>query len=180
MQNLFGHHTDAISLLREDHVHAKDLFNQFEEAESTAEKQEICAKVINALKIHTAIEEEIFYPAIREFVGKEIATEADEEHHVAKMLIAELEMMAAENEHFDAKFRVLAENVRHHIKEEEGQMFPKVKAADLNLEDLGTRMRARKSELQQSGVDTFAEEEVAAMHPNADSPANASRTHWAG
>ena len=81
----------------------------------------IVREALTELKVHAAIEEEIFYPAVRKPVGKEIMNEADEEHHVAKLLIAELDVMDGSESHFDAKFHVLAENVRHHIKEEEGR-----------------------------------------------------------
>ena len=87
----------------------------------------IAATAIEELKVHAAIEEELFYPAVRQQIDDEdgIIPEADEEHHVAKLLIAELEKMTGDEEHWEAKFMVLGESVRHHIKEEEGRCFPK-------------------------------------------------------
>src|SRR6185503_2552631 len=108
----------AIAILLKDHDTVKDLFDKFEKAKSAAEKEKIIATALTELKIHAVIEEEIFYPAVRSHVGKDIMNEADEEHHVARILIAELDRDGRANDHRDAKFTVLAENVRHHIKEE--------------------------------------------------------------
>src|SRR5690242_19513706 len=107
----------AIAILKKDHDKVKDLFDKFEKAESTAEKDKIIAEAVQELKIHAVIEEEIFYPTVRAHVGAKLMNEADEEHHVARVLIAELEMSGRANDHRDAKFTVLAESVRHHIKE---------------------------------------------------------------
>src|SRR4051794_22977651 len=108
----------AVSLLKEDHTRVKELFDQFGAAKGRAAKVKIARRAITELKVHAAIEEEIFYPAVRKPIGKQIMNEADEEHHVAKLLIAELDVMDGSESHFDAKFKVLAENVRHHIEEE--------------------------------------------------------------
>jgi hemerythrin superfamily protein len=113
----------AVSLLKEDHDRVKGLFDQFQAAKSRAAKVKIVRAALTELKVHAAIEEELFYPAVRKPIGKEIMNEADEEHHVAKLLIAELDVMDGSESHFDAKFHVLAENVRHHIKEEEDEML---------------------------------------------------------
>jgi hypothetical protein len=119
----------AVSLLKDDHDRVKALFDDFEAAKSRPAKLKIVRAALTELKVHAAIEEELFYPAVRKPIGKEIMNEADEEHHVAKLLIAELDGMDGSESHFDAKFTVLAENVRHHIKEEEDEMLPKAKAA---------------------------------------------------
>src|SRR5690242_4112068 len=84
-------------------------------------------EAVTDLKIHAVIEEELFYPTVRQHVGKDLMNEADEEHHVARVLIAELDAAGRENDHRDAKFKVLAVSVRHHIKEEENQVLPKAK-----------------------------------------------------
>jgi hypothetical protein len=144
--------TNAISLLKADHVEVKDLFDQFEESEDESEKYEIAQQAIKELKVHSTIEEEIFYPAALEALQSEdedteIMEESEEEHRVAKTLIEELSHLRPGHEHFEAKFIVLAENVRHHIKEEEGEMFKCVKETDLDLEALGEQMKARKEEL---------------------------------
>ncbi|HLK22054.1 MAG TPA: hemerythrin domain-containing protein [Bryobacteraceae bacterium] len=143
---------DAIDLLKNDHDSIKDLFDRFKKAVDRRAKAKIATQALNALKIHTALEEEIFYPAVRQRVGKQIMVEADEEHHIANVLIAELEAMDGRGDHFDAKFNVLAENVLHHIKEEEREMLPKAQELDLNFVKLGQRMLARKEELLVAGL----------------------------
>lgn len=146
----------AIELLKQDHAKVKELFERFEKTEDDAEKGEIVREAITELKIHAAIEEEIFYPALREVAEEDIMDEADEEHHVVKLLIAELEEMEPGDDHFDAKFTVLAENVRHHIKEEESEIFPKAKEA--GADEMGEEMLARKQELQEElGEDEASE-----------------------
>jgi len=144
--------TDAIELLKRDHAIVKDLFEEFENASSRQSKRKIAAQALRELKIHTALEEDIFYPAVRRHVGKDIMNEADEEHHVAKLLVAELEDLDGCGDHYDAKFTVLAENVRHHIKEEEGEMLPKAKALDIDFQKLGRQMLRRKEQLLSKGV----------------------------
>src|SRR4051812_18089518 len=106
----------AAAILKDDHERVRGLFDQFEAAKGRAAKGKIVRRALAELKVHAAIEEELFYPAVRKAVGKEVMNEADEEHHVAKLLIAELDRMDGSESHFDAKFLVLAENVRHHIK----------------------------------------------------------------
>jgi hemerythrin superfamily protein len=97
----------AIAMLKKDHDTVKGLFDDFEKAETRVSKDKIITQAISALKIHAVLEEEIFYPAVREHVGQKLMNEADEEHHVAKVLIAELDGKA-NNDHRDAKFTVLA------------------------------------------------------------------------
>lgn len=142
---------DAIDLLKNDHDSIKDLFDRFKKAVDRRAKAKIASQTLNALKIHTALEEEIFYPAVRARLGKDIMNEADEEHHVADILIAELDAMDGHCDHFDAKFNVLAENVLHHIQEEESEMLPKAQELQLNFVKLGQRMLARKEELLVAG-----------------------------
>ena len=126
----------AIAILKKDHDTVKELFEKFEKTESSAEKEKIIVKAVEELKIHAAIEDAIFYPTVRKHVGKDLMNEADEEHHVARVLIAELDANAAPD-HRHAKFTVLAESVRHHIKEEETEMLPKAKELDIDFEALG-------------------------------------------
>src|ERR1051326_7920283 len=128
---------DAVTLLKNDHDLVKDLFEDFEDSDNVREKVQIARKAINELKIHDAIEEEIFYPQVRRAIEeKELMNEADEEHHLVRIAIAELDQMDDSDERFEAKFTVLAEMVRHHIKEEESEMLPKPKKTDLDLEAL--------------------------------------------
>src|SRR4029434_9521529 len=127
-----------------------------------------------ALKVHATIEEELFYPAVRQNIEDEegIMDEADEEHHVAKVLIAELEKMTGDEDHWEAKFKVLAESVRHHIKEEEGKVFKEAKKSDIDLDILGSQMAHLKQHLMQDGVPEDAETKmVAKCGLRGDSPA---------
>ena len=168
--------TDAIELLKRDHAIVKDLFDEFENARSRQSKKKIAAQVLQELKIHAALEEEIFYPAVRKHVGKDIMNEADEEHHVAKLLVAELEDLDGRGDHYDAKFTVLAENVRHHIKEEENEMLPKAGKAKLDFEALAEKMTRRKEKLLEGGVPPAGEERmVKASRGRGDSPARAAK-----
>src|SRR3954452_3047655 len=137
----------AGSLLKEDHKKVKQLLDDFESAKSKPSRKKIVREALTELKVHAAIEEELFYPAVRKAIGKEIMNEADEEHHVAKLLIAELDRMDGSESHFDAKFQVLAENVRHHIEEEENEMLPKAEGAKLNFAALAEKMTRRKERL---------------------------------
>lgn len=166
----------AVALLKEDHDKVQRLFDQFEATESRPEKKKIVREALIELKVHAAIEEEVFYPAVRKAIGKEIMNEADEEHHVAKLLIAELDTMKGAESHFDAKFVVLAENVRHHIKEEENEMLPKAKSVKLDFEALAEKMRLRKEYLLANGVPPAGEEKmVKASRGKGDSPAQAAK-----
>ena len=138
---------DAIDLLKADHDSVKELFDRFKKAGNRRSKVKIASQAITELKIHAVLEEEIFYPAVRRRVGKHVMNEAGEEHHVAKLLIAELEKMDGRSVHFDAKFNVLAENVRHHIKREESEMLPKVQHLAVDFVKLGQHMLRRKQQL---------------------------------
>jgi hypothetical protein len=166
----------AISILMKDHDTVKELFDRFEKSESAAEKEKIIAEALTELKIHAVIEEEIFYPAVRKHVGKDLMNEADEEHHVARVLIAELDRDGRGNDHRDAKFTVLAESVRHHIKEEESEMLPKAKALEVDFEALGQQMMERKKQLKRDGIPSDAEHAmVAGAKGSGDTPAAAGR-----
>ncbi len=142
--------TDAIALLKQDHREVEQLFKRFEKAGSAAHKEKgrLVASMIEALSRHAAIEEMVFYPAVRREVPRQESTvlEALEEHHVAKWLLSELEGLDPSAERFDAKATVLIESVRHHVKEEEGELFPKVRAkiARRELLELGDELRAAK------------------------------------
>jgi len=140
----------ALELLKEDHDRVKKSFKEFEkmDREDTATMEELVRAVCEDLKVHAALEEEIFYPAVRAAIEDEdIMNEAQVEHDTAKMLIEQLENMGPEDPNFHATFTVLGEYVKHHVKEEEDEMFPQAKKADLDLEELGEQMRQRKEEL---------------------------------
>ena len=164
----------AIAILKKDHDTVKALFDESEKAETPGRKTKIIAQALTELKVHAVLEEEIFYPAVRARVGKDVMNEADEEHHVAKVLIAERDTIDAKNDHRNAKFTVLAESVRHHIREEENEMLPKAKELKIDFEAIGRRMLARKKELLRDGIPTDAEHAmVAKSRGRADSPAAA-------
>ena len=168
---------DAIAILKQDHKKVKDLFSEYEETESKSKKEKIIAEALEELKIHAVLEEEIFYPAVRKGVGADMMNEADEEHHVAKLLIAELEEGDKDSDHRDAKFMVLAENVRHHIKEEENEMMTKAKKLDLDFKALGQEIADRKQELKDDGIPPDAEHALmAGAKGKVDSSAAAART----
>lgn len=139
---------DAIEMLREDHRKVKALFDEFERTDEAEAKEGIVETTLHELEIHAALEEEIFYPAAEEQVDeKESIDEAREEHHIVKLLIGELKKMNADDERYDAKYTVLAESVKHHIEEEESELFPKLEGK-LDTEGIGEQMEARKLELQ--------------------------------
>ena len=122
---------DAITLLRDDHKTVERLFKRFEKAGDRAhvEKRQIVDRIIEELRVHAAIEEQVFYPVARATVPdtEDIALESLEEHHIVKWVLAELADLDPSDERFDAKVTVLIENVRHHVDEEEGEFFPKVR-----------------------------------------------------
>ena len=136
---------DAIALLKADHREVEDLFSQFEKARSR--KLELAREICNALKVHTQIEEEIFYPAVKPKIDEEMVNEAIVEHVAAKDLIAEIEAMDGSEELFEAKMKVLQEQIEHHVEEEEKEMFKEVRDTRLDLKELGTQMATRKEEL---------------------------------
>jgi hemerythrin-like domain-containing protein len=139
---------NAIEMLRDDHRKVKQLFDEFEHAEESQAREQIVENTVRQLEVHAALEEEIFYPAAEKQIDqKESIDEAREEHHVVKLLIGELKRMSAEEERYDAKYKVLSESVKHHIEEEESELFPKLEGK-LDAEELGTEMETRKQELQ--------------------------------
>lgn len=172
LESLKGNKDDAISILKSDHQKVKGLFEQFENTDSRREKKKIAAEAIMDLKIHAEIEEKIFYPAVRkELDDEDIMYEADEEHHVAKLLIGELDHMDGTEEHWEAKFMVLAENIRHHIKEEEGEMMPKARKHEIDFNALGQELLAAKQQLKKNGVPESDEGKLMARGVKANSPA---------
>jgi hypothetical protein len=141
---------EATEMLREDHQKVKALFEEFEQAEEDDEKLRIVRTALTELEIHATLEEDIFYPAVRAHIENDsLMDEALEEHHVAKLLMGELQDMEPGDEHFDAKFKVLAESVKHHIEEEESEILPKAEEMELDQERLAEEMTERKQELQE-------------------------------
>ncbi len=147
----------ATQLLKKDHDNVKQLFQRFDKASDRADetKQKLVEEIERELEAHTTIEEEIFYPAVQDEApsAKDVVQEAYEEHNVAKSLLRELGSMASDDDQYDAKVKVLQENVEHHIQEEEGEMFPKAEQlGDERLKELGSEMMARKEALGQPAL----------------------------
>ena len=144
---------DAIKLLINDHKEVEALFKQYDklvEGESGGEeKQALAEQICTMLTVHATVEEELFYPAAREVLGEDedLVDEADIEHASAKGLIAQIQSSSPDEEHYDAKVKVLGEYINHHVQEEEGEMFPKVKKEGLDSRTLGIDMAARKDQL---------------------------------
>ena len=138
---------DAITLLRTDHKNVQDMFDQFEKTRSGDRKKALAEKICNELTVHAQIEEEIFYPAAREAIReKDLIAEATVEHQSAKDLIAQIEAGGAD-EMWEAKVKVLGEYIKHHVKEEQNELFPQVKKSRLDTKALGEQLQARKMEL---------------------------------
>ncbi len=137
----------ALGLLMDDHRAVKKLFKQFEATQATAEKRAIATETCQKLSVHAQIEEEIFYPALRDVSEKldDMLDEAKVEHGVAKALIAKIE--AGETDMLDANYKVLTEYVGHHVEEEESELFPAVIKAKIDLRDVAAQLEARKAEL---------------------------------
>ncbi|MDT8759965.1 hemerythrin domain-containing protein [Sphingomonas psychrotolerans] len=141
---------DAIALLKADHREVEDLFEQFEKASGASRKQKIANQICLELTVHTRIEEEIFYPACEGKIEEDLIKEAYVEHDGAKVLIAEIEAGSPDDEYYDAKVKVLSEQIEHHVEEEEKRMegmFSQARKAGLDMDALGEEMRARKEAL---------------------------------
>jgi DUF438 domain-containing protein len=145
---------DAIKMLMQDHKDVKERFKEYEklvksEAEGD-EKQALAGQICDMLKMHTQLEEEHFYPAAREVLAEgDMLDEAEVEHASAKDLIAQIEGGSPSDDLYDAKVKVLGEYIDHHVKEEEKEMFPKIRKTGLDLRALGEAMQLRKEELQE-------------------------------
>ena len=139
----------AVTLLKKDHREVEGWFDEYEQLEAENEKLALFNKIALALKVHTTIEEEIFYPEERGEVEDDMLDEAYVEHDGAKKLIAEIEAMKPADEYYDAKVKVLGEYIKHHVKEEEqpGGIFAQAKRGDEDLDAMGERLKARKAEL---------------------------------
>ena len=145
----------AIDLLKTQHKEVKALFKKIEKTEDSRQRRQLMEEISTALEGHTTIEEEMFYPAVRELETKkaeEMIDEAFEEHHVVKLVLRELPEVDPEDERFHAKMTVLSELVEHHVKEEEDEMFKLAKKiGEDELEDLGTRMEERFEQIRGQG-----------------------------
>jgi hypothetical protein len=143
---------DAITLLREDHRKVEDLFKQFEKATGDGRKERLAREICLELSVHTALEEEIFYPACEGVVEEDLLKESFVEHDAAKVLIAEIEAGEPSDDFYDSKVKVLKEEIEHHVEEEEQPkkgLFAQAREGDLEFRAMGERMAARKAELTQ-------------------------------
>jgi hemerythrin superfamily protein len=141
---------DAIALLKDDHRTVEKLFEDFEKAKGDGRKEKLAKQICLELTVHTELEEKIFYPACEGVVEEDLIKESYVEHDAAKLLIAEIEAANGESdEYFDAKVKVLSEEIEHHVEEEEqaGGFFSQAKKGDIDLDALGEQMAARKKEL---------------------------------
>ena len=147
---------DALTLLRDDHQAVSKLFDEYERRKnrlSDDQKQQLSGEICGMLKVHAQIEEELFYSALRQSnradAAADLLNEADVEHASVKELIAQLEAEGPQSELFDAKVKVLGEYVKHHVKEEQGEIFSLARKAKLDLQALGAQLAERKQQLMQ-------------------------------
>ncbi|MEO6360595.1 MAG: hemerythrin domain-containing protein [Sphingomicrobium sp.] len=141
---------DAVALLKKDHREVEELFAQYEKASGDGRKEKIAKQICLELTVHAKIEEEIFYPACEGKIEEDLLKEAYVEHDGAKVLMAEIEAGGPGDEYYDAKVKVLQEQIEHHVEEEEKRMegmFAQAKKAGLDMDALGEQMAARKAEL---------------------------------
>ena len=148
---------NALKLLKKDHDEVDALFKQYDSGKDDmkpAQKQKLAAQICEMLTVHATIEEEIFYPAIRNLDEdtKDLVAEAAVEHQSLKDIIGRLEAAPTSDPLYDAGVKVLAEYVKHHVKEEENELFPKVRSSELDLEALGERLMERKQELEEQAA----------------------------
>jgi hemerythrin superfamily protein len=142
--------SDALRLLKADHDEVATMFEEYEDSDDDGEKEELTQRICAALTVHAQIEEEIFYPAAREVLEGdelELVNEADVEHATVKALVSQIEASDVTDDHFDATVKVLGEYVKHHVREEESELFPRLEARELDRETVGNVLAARKADL---------------------------------
>ena len=143
---------DAVAMLRDDHDRVRQMFDRFERTRGEAQRERLATAICDELTLHTQLEEQLFYPAAREAIDDDdLMNEADVEHASAKDLIDQIRSSSASDPRYDALVKVLGEYVKHHIEEEERQMFKQARAAELDLRSLGDEMRDRKEKLKGGG-----------------------------
>ena len=141
---------DAIALLKADHRKVEELFEKFEAAKGKSQKEQLARQICTELTVHTIIEEEIFYPACKGKTEEDLLAESYVEHDGAKVLIAQIEAGGPDEEFYDAKVKVLSEQIQHHVKEEEKPaegLFAQARKAGLDMDALGVQLAARKEDL---------------------------------
>ena len=143
---------NATQMIRQDHKKVEGLFKKFEQTKAAQAKRRLAETAMAELEVHAALEEEIFYPAVKKEVDDgSMVQEALQEHQTVKQLISELKGMEEADEEFESQFSQLVENVQHHVEEEENEMLPKVEESELDLNSLGQQMSQRKQEMQNGG-----------------------------
>ncbi len=139
---------DAVALLKADHAKVSAMFDKYDHSRLASAKKKLAGQICGDLTVHMAIEEKIFYPAVRQAIGEEdLMDEATVEHAGAKKLIAEIQAAEPDDALYDAKVTVLSEYIKHHVKEEHTDMFPKARRSGVDLKELGARLAERKREL---------------------------------
>lgn len=169
---------NATQMIRQDHKKVEGLFKKFEQTQGSQAKRRLAENAMAELEVHAALEEEIFYPAVKKEVddGSSMVQEAIEEHQTVKQLISELKGMQEANEEFESQFSQLMENVQHHVEEEESEMLPKVEESQLDLNSLGQQMAQRKQQMQNRGRATKKASNAAASRKSATSKSSARKT----
>ena len=168
--------TNAVELLKSDHAKVKQLFAQFEAAgEDEKRKGDIFKQIAQELKVHTTIEEEVFYPAVKK-MDSDMALEAEEEHNIVDWIIAQMKKLSPGDENYDAKFTTLKENVEHHIEEEEKEMFPEAEEKlGKQIDALGKKMLERKEALTRRTVSSSSRSAAAKPAPRSRAKAAAGK-----
>jgi hemerythrin superfamily protein len=164
--------SDAIALLKDDHKRVSALFDQYEKARTAARKQSIVSKICEELSVHATVEEEIFYPAVRAALkDRELVPEAIVEHATIKEFIAKVGGKTPDGDMFDAHIQVMGEYVKHHVKEEQTEMFPKARKTKLDMKEIGAQIAARKKELQRDPGQIASKPSAVAELPDGVTPA---------
>jgi hemerythrin superfamily protein len=167
--------TDAITLLKQDHEKVRQMFEEFEKADEDR-KFELAAEICQALTVHATIEEEIFYPQVRESIeAEDLMFEAEIEHDTVKNLIERVQEGEVDETQLSAMIKVMNEYVNHHVNEEQRRMFPRVKRSELDLEALGKELLARKTELEAELQGSMAAESDATEVDDDESESGRSR-----
>jgi hemerythrin superfamily protein len=144
---------DVTELLHQDHMKVSELFFQFSKSEDEAEKEDLVKQILTELHVHAKVEEEVVYPAVEE--DAELVGEAEVAHKMVKYLMAELSEMTGDDEELDSKVTVLCELVKHHVREEEKEMFKKLRESGADLEELAEQVQSRKEELMAEPLPTM-------------------------
>jgi len=168
---------NATQMIRQDHKKVEGLFKKFEQTQGSQAKRRLAENAMAELEVHAALEEEIFYPAVKKEVddGSWMVQEAIEEHQTVKQLISKLKGMQ-QAEEFESQFSQLMENVQHHVEEEESEMLPKVEESQLDLNSLGQQMAQRKQQMQNSGRATKKASNAAASRKSAAAKSGGRKT----